>query len=625
MSESPSRILGGRYEVGSLIGRGGMAEVHVGHDTRLGRTVAIKMLRADLARDTIFLSRFRREAQSAAGLTHHAIVAVYDSGEDTFVETGGAEIAIPYIVMEYIDGKTLREILDEEGKLSSDEAARITLGVLSALDYSHDKGIVHRDIKPGNIMVTRGGSVKVMDFGIARALADTGATMTSAQAVVGTARYLSPEQAQGETVDPRSDLYSAGCVLYELLCGRTPFVGEAVSLVYQHISDTPKAPSTFEHSVPRGMDAVVLHSLEKARDGRYQTAADFRADLQTARTGAPPSQAALASLAALGASTAAAPAESAQPPRDARSDYTAEMSDEDHPKRRTGLWIVAGLCALAAILGIGYLVMNRADSTKLAKVPAVQQISVDRAKKILTGDGFKVSTRSVENDAAKGTVVDQDPTSGTDAPVGSTVDLSVSSGPGTIAIPDVRGMTASDAKDTLRKRGFPNVKVAGDQIDDTTYPQGQVAKTKPKVGDVVDPTSTIILEISSGKVTVPSDLVGEDPATAQSKLGKLSLSGDVTYRDTSDPDDYNKVIDVPKGGDKVDVGSTVKLIVGRPGPVPPSTITVTPPPPPTQTEPPEPPSSSSSSTPPPSSTSSSSSSSTKSAKPPKGKPPKKDS
>ena len=583
MTDSSPRILGGRYEVGELIGRGGMAEVHVGHDTRLGRTVAIKMLRADLARDTVFLTRFRREAQSAAGLTHHAIVAVYDSGEDVFIETGGAKLDIPYIVMEFIDGKTLREILDEEGRLSSDEAARITMGVLSALEYSHDKGIVHRDIKPGNVMLTRGGSVKVMDFGIARALADTGATMTSASAVVGTARYLSPEQAQGETVDARSDLYSAGCVLFELLTGRTPFVGEAVSLVYQHITDPPKAPSVFEQSVSRGMDAVTLHSLEKPRDARYQTAADFRADLQTVRTGQPPSEAAVASLMAAGAAgadalTHAAPA--AAPDR--RTDYTAEMSTDDHPRRRTGLWIVAGVCALLAILGIGYLVMNGGTDAKTATVQNVEQLTVARAKQILRADGFKVTTKTVQNDASKGTVIDQDPTGGTDATVGSTVHLSVSGGPGTVAIPDVTGMSQSQAIATLKAQGFTHVKTAQHEVDNTTFPANQVASTRPSIGTAVDPSSTITLVISSGQVTVPSNLVGKDPAAAQAELSKKGLNGKIEYKETSDEDKVNKVMEVPEAGKKVAFNSEVKIIVGTPAPVivPPSTITVTPPPPP---------------------------------------------
>jgi len=298
------RLLGGRYQVGELIGRGGMAEVHAGHDTRLGRTVAIKMLRSDLARDPSFLARFRREAQSAAGLNHPAIVAVYDSGEDEDTESGGATVALPYIVMEYVEGHTLREILTEKTVVDPAEAARVTEGILDALSYSHRMGIVHRDIKPANVMLTPAGEVKVMDFGIARALADTAATMTQTQSVIGTAQYLSPEQAQGNPVDARSDLYSTGCLLYELLTGRTPFVGDSpVSIAYQHVGQAPQPPSVHQPDVSADLDAVVLHALVKDRDARYQDASQFRSDLAAARSGRPISNAArgTAAGAALGA------------------------------------------------------------------------------------------------------------------------------------------------------------------------------------------------------------------------------------------------------------------------------------------------------------------------------------
>ncbi|MGB3828680.1 MAG: PASTA domain-containing protein [Ornithinimicrobium sp.] len=291
------RVLGGRYEVGELIGRGGMAEVHLGHDLRLGRAVAIKILRNDLARDTSFLARFRREAQAAAGLNHPAIVAVYDSGEQEVRESGGAPLQVPYIVMERVEGRTLREVLNDERVLDPDEAARITGSVLAGLDYAHEKGIVHRDIKPANVMVSRGGAVKVMDFGIARALADTAATMTQTQSVLGTARYLSPEQAQGNPVDARSDLYSTGCLLYELLSGRTPFQGDPVSLVYQHLGEPPKPPSTYQSDLPEAFDAIALHALAKTPQARYQSAAQFRDDLMAARAGRPISGRAAATLA----------------------------------------------------------------------------------------------------------------------------------------------------------------------------------------------------------------------------------------------------------------------------------------------------------------------------------------
>ena len=246
MAQSSPRMLGGRYEVRSLIGRGGMAQVHLGRDTRLSRLVAIKMLRVDLARDAVFQTRFRREAQAAASLNHPNIVAVYDTGEEPVQGADGKTVMVPYIVMEYVEGHTVKELLSDETPVPIPEAVEITQGVLAALSYSHAAGLVHRDIKPGNVMLTNSGKVKVMDFGIARAIADSQATMTSANAVVGTALYLSPEQARGEKLDERSDVYSAGCVLFELLTGRPPFSGDtAVSLAYQHVSEPPPLPSSF--------------------------------------------------------------------------------------------------------------------------------------------------------------------------------------------------------------------------------------------------------------------------------------------------------------------------------------------------------------------------------------------
>ena len=282
MNDEP-QLLAGRYEVGDLIGRGGMAEVHIGYDTRLGRNVAIKILRADLARDPSFQTRFRREAQAAAGLNHPSIVAVYDTGEDHRRNDQGAVQAVPFIVMEYVEGHTVRDILKGDVAAPIDEAVEITQGVLSGLDYAHHAGLVHRDIKPANVMLTPTGAVKVMDFGIARALADVGQTMTQTQAVVGTAQYPSPEQARGENVDARSDLYSTGCLLFELLTGRPPFVGDSpVSVAYQHVREEAPRPSQFAADVPAELDAVVSRALQKDRDARYSSAQEFSADLQRA-------------------------------------------------------------------------------------------------------------------------------------------------------------------------------------------------------------------------------------------------------------------------------------------------------------------------------------------------------
>src|SRR5918911_3473313 len=279
-----ARTLGGRYQVGELLGYGGMAEVHRGRDLRLGRDVAIKTLRSDLARDDTFQLRFRREAQNAASLNHPAIVAVYDTGEEH--GPGGEEL--PYIVMEFVNGRTLKEVLGTEGPLMPRRALEITADICAALEFSHRHGIIHRDIKPGNVMLTQTGQVKVMDFGIARALASGATTMTQTSAVIGTAQYLSPEQARGESVDARSDVYAAGCVLYELITGEPPFTGDSpVAVAYQHVREDPNPPSSVNPAVAPELDAVVLKALAKGPANRYQSAGEMRGDLLRAAAGRP--------------------------------------------------------------------------------------------------------------------------------------------------------------------------------------------------------------------------------------------------------------------------------------------------------------------------------------------------
>ncbi len=278
-------LLGNRYHLDRVIGRGGMAEVWRATDTRLGRAVAIKRLRVDLATDPTFQARFRREAQAAAGLNHPNIVSVYDTGEEVDTATG---VTVPFIVMELVDGHTLKDVLRDDRRILPERALEFTQGVLDALSYSHRAGIIHRDIKPANVMLTPNGTVKVMDFGIARAVADTSATMTQTAAVIGTAQYLSPEQARGETVDARSDLYSAGCLLYELLVGRPPFVGDSpVSVAYQHVRELPTPPSTLDPEITQAMDAVVMKSLAKDPADRYQSAREMRDDITRLIAGSP--------------------------------------------------------------------------------------------------------------------------------------------------------------------------------------------------------------------------------------------------------------------------------------------------------------------------------------------------
>ena len=261
-----SRVLGGRYELNQMIGTGGMADVYLAHDNRLAREVAVKILRSDLAKDATFLARFRKEALAAAGLSHSGIVAVFDSGEDS--ESGRQT---PYIVMEYVAGQTLRDILHRGDRLPFNRAIEIVEGILLALQYSHHNGIIHRDIKPGNIMITESGTVKVMDFGIARALDDIGATMTNTWNVIGTAQYLSPEQATGDQSDSRSDLYSVGCVFYELITGKPPFTGDTpVAIAYQHVSAPVIPPSQIISELSIDVDNFISIALAKNSKDRYQ-------------------------------------------------------------------------------------------------------------------------------------------------------------------------------------------------------------------------------------------------------------------------------------------------------------------------------------------------------------------
>ncbi|MGH7734514.1 MAG: Stk1 family PASTA domain-containing Ser/Thr kinase, partial [Gemmatimonadales bacterium] len=375
------RLLGGRYELDGVVGRGGMAEVYRARDIRLDRIVAIKTLRADLARDQTFQARFRREAQSAASLNHPSIVAVYDTGED--MATG---VPVPYIVMEYVDGRTVRDLLQDGHRLLPERSLEIIDGVLRALDYSHQAGIVHRDIKPGNVMVTRNGDIKVMDFGIARAMSDAQSTMTQTAQVIGTAQYLSPEQARGERVDSRSDLYSTGCLLYELLTGRPPFTGDSpVAIAYQHVRENPVPPSRVDPEVPPWADAIVLKAMAKAPADRYQTAADMRADLQRAASGMPVAAAPPTRLdmypqtQRMGAGQMTAGATSQIPPVD---DYGYAGRGGGGTSRRWIPWVLGLVLVVGVVAGVAYYLL--AGGGKTYAVPLVNNEPVATAKAQIT-------------------------------------------------------------------------------------------------------------------------------------------------------------------------------------------------------------------------------------------------
>jgi beta-lactam-binding protein with PASTA domain len=596
---SATRLLGGRYQVGALIGRGGMAEVHAGHDTRLGRTVAIKMLRSDLARDPSFLARFRREAQSAAGLNHPAIVAVYDSGEDEDTESGGASVALPYIVMEYVEGRTLREILNESTVMEPDEAARVTEGVLDALSYSHRMGIVHRDIKPANVMLTPAGDVKVMDFGIARAIADTAATMTQTQSVIGTAQYLSPEQAQGNPVDARSDLYSTGCLLFELLTGRTPFVGDSpVSIAYQHVGQAPQPPSVYTPGLSADLDAVVLHSLVKDRDARYQDAAAFRSDLSAARSGRPISSAArgtAAGVAGLAGATMAMAELGEQTQvvgaQDGKQHNTASLPAVGHdpadepPKRHKATYVLLAIAVFAALVLLALAAKGMFGSDPVVpKVPVPQVIGLTQpvAEARLKTQGLRVQITNATSEKPKGEVTDQNPTAGQNVPKNTTVIITVSTGPDNVTVPNVAGFTQDSAEAALKAVGLTVQAV--EQVDDPQVAKGKVIETRPSADTSVPAGSQVILKVSSGKVKVPG-VVGLQRADAQQKLTDVQLKYKTKFKDSPLPE--GTVLSETHNGDVVDVGTEIVLTVAsvpQPTPTPPPPTTTTPPP--TTTTPP---------------------------------------
>ena len=577
MTSSTPRLLGGRYELGELIGRGGMAEVHRGYDTRLGRPVAVKILRSDHARDASFLHRFRREAQSVAGLNHRSIVAVYDSGEDRVTESGGAELAVPYIVMELVEGQTLREILNEVGRLDADEAARVCEGVLDALAYSHRMGIVHRDIKPGNVMIGADGSVKVMDFGIARALADAQATMTQTAAVIGTAQYVSPEQARGETVDHRSDVYSVGCLLFELLTGRTPYVGEPISLTYQHVNADIPLPSSLEPDVPPSLDAVVAAALTKDRDQRYEDASDMADDLRAFRSGRQPGALAKGALATvLGAGetrsgvpadpTVALPAAGAAGAAAAHGDTStfAPVDKPDRPTRREnrrgGLGWVLALLLLIPLVALAWYAWDssRPEPVQMVTVPQIVGLDEDAAEAKLNDVGLDGDATRENNAAPPGQVFEQGRNAGVEVPRGTSVTYTVSLGPEQSQVPQLVGKTRAQAEKALSEAGLQLGEVT--EEDSTEQEKGRVVSANPSDLETVEKGTEVDLVIASGQVELP-DLTGQQISEVRGTLYQLGLEVKEVEEVSDAPP--GRILRQQPGAGKVNQGSTVTLTIAR--------------------------------------------------------------
>ncbi|MGI9006721.1 MAG: Stk1 family PASTA domain-containing Ser/Thr kinase [Streptosporangiaceae bacterium] len=521
------RLLGGRYETDGIVGRGGMAEVYRARDLRLDRIVAVKTLREDLARDQTFQARFRREAQSAASLNHPSIVAVYDTGEDN---TGMSHV--PFIVMEYVDGRTIRDLLRDDRRLLPERALEITDGVLRALDYSHRAGIVHRDIKPGNVMLNRQGEIKVMDFGIARAVADTQATMTQTAQVIGTAQYLSPEQARGERVDARSDLYSVGCLLYELLTGRPPFTGDSpVAIAYQHVRENPVPPSRLDPELPPWADGIVLRAMEKDANDRYQSAADMRSDIQRAMSGFPVAAAMPLTQAYAGpgpgtrrmdpmGQTQLQGATGALPPYQYGPEGTGT-----HGGRRRKIWPwIAALLVLAVIAAavVAYQLISGTGSQ--VAVPAnLQGMKLIAAENAVTHAGLTPVPKS--HKAPKGpynVVTSASPAGGTKEPKGTSVTLNYNLPPGSRPVPDVSGLSVSAATAKLKTAGFTNV-TTGATVANLRVGQGDVIKTSPPAKTTEPLGTPIVLKVSGGGTAVPA-LFGLSENDAIGKLNAVGLA-----------------------------------------------------------------------------------------------------
>ena len=563
MSEN-KRLIANRYEIGNLIGRGGMADVYEGVDTRLGRTVAIKLLKSDLANDPSFEDRFRQEAQASARMAHPTIVRVYDAGEDIELDSRGNQVKHPFIIMEYVRGKLLRDILHER-RLSIEEAVNYASGVLTALEFSHKGGVIHRDIKSANIMITDNDQVKVMDFGIARAISDSSATMANTVGIMGTAQYFSPEQAKGENVDARTDLYSTGVLLYEMLAGRAPFRGEsAVSIAYQHVSEAPDAPSVHNNLISAELDQVVLHALAKDRNDRFPSAEEFRDHLIAAANGSP-----LTLAQPLQSPEPEAPAAAVEQPEptDSLDDFEALLAAVDtsattvmpaHPVEKEAPVIVpteiqpaedlslpttnpfaslgldvnapetaptaiskSGRPSAGLLWGIGsgltvvlvglvvWLVafganfnFNITPGQSGVAVSDVVGKSYTEAYATLTNSNLLVMRVYQESETVPlDQVLSTDPVAGTRVPENTSITVYVSSGAQQILVPNLLGMTEEQAKVALTNAKLNFGTVI--QANSASALLGQVTATDPLANAQVAPGTTVNLVISNGKVLVP--------------------------------------------------------------------------------------------------------------------------
>jgi serine/threonine-protein kinase len=567
----PNTMVDGRYRVMSRLGSGGMADVFLAEDQQLGRKVALKLLHHRFAQDPDFVERFRREAQAAAGLQHPNVVSVYDRG--TFDDTY-------YIAMEYLPGRSLKQLIRQEAPLDPLRAIDITIQILKAARFAHRRGVIHRDLKPHNVIVDDSGHAKVTDFGIARAGASD---MTETGSIMGTAQYLSPEQAQGHPVNAGSDLYSIGVVLYEMLTGRVPFDADsAVSIALKHVSEAPPPPSSINPNIPPELEQTVLWVLNKNASDRPADADQLITVLEHCReaiasAGAGQHTASMAAVAAAGAAAGAGaaiggPGLAAYQHAQAQAtngsgEMPAVRPPEEHEGRGWALWgwlllvvlLIAGAAAAAYFL----------TRPKQVVVPKVTGEQISAARATVQQAKFQVSTVPVPNRRPSGIVVSESPAAGTKADKGSTVTLSVSSGPGDITVPTVQGLSQAAATRALRRAGLkvgPVVPRPSDQ-----FSEGQATATNPGVGREVPRGFTVTLFVSSGapQKQVPS-VVGESQTQAASDLTRAGFTPHTKFQASANVPVGNVISQSPAGNVKAANGATVTITVATA----PSTVTV---------------------------------------------------
>lgn len=599
-----------RYELGEIIGSGGMSDVYAAQDTLLGRDVAVKMLRSEMARDTNFRERFRREARNSSKLNHPNIVAVYDTGEETIDGIG-----IPYIVMERIHGNTLRDLLRNDGPMSPHEAAEILQPVCSALQASHDAGIIHRDIKPANIMLTNTGMVKVMDFGIARALDDSTSAMTQTSAVIGTAQYLSPEQARGKNADARSDVYALGCVLYEAITGNTPFQGETpFAVAYQHVQEDVTPPSERMADVDLSptsllnVDAVVMTSMAKHPGDRYQSAAEMGQDLellsrgsvtQAARTHVAPSQEQFPTHTVGYPKTRAAQPQQAYPetamagapgpasaagmgagaagalPANARGAHAGSPTATTTKPASHLRWLVAFIVIALLVIGAGYAwsVLNDRDSRRQSDNVAQSEtvslpniIGLERNEAIAKLEEVDLRPEIVDApdpEIPEHHVVRTNPSVGSQLQRNTTVTVTVSTGKEDTQVPRLVNLTPQEASAALTDAGLQLEPDVDEEFSDSVE-QGRITRHEPAAGASLPKGSKVRVTISRGPeivdVRVPS-LTGMNWNQARETLESLGFVAKPQFVDSLEPSD--RVLTVDGAGDKRPEGSDVRVEVSN--------------------------------------------------------------